>query len=673
MSELAVPATAVTAARRSRVISLSRVRRIGFVALGLQLIVFMTWSAILYNRYCLTYDFSLLHQAFYQIAHGNLDPYDSAQRISFWRNHFELIFWVLAPLYWVWPHGLMLPWLQDLAIVGAQAVAFTWICELAGRRREQKETIWLAVAGLVLLVANPWIWETVSWDYHTEPLTALFLVLLLRDLANGRRWAWAWALPMLLCGDVATTYLIGAGVGTALANRRSRARGLAVAGLGALAFVFIAVIHGNVGSGQGFKMYAYLTGGPVVSISLGTLLKGILTHPWVAVRTLAGKSADIWANLAPGGFLGVGFLTVLPVVIVVLLANDLWPSLLFAAPGFQNIPLYLLLPVGTVGVLGWLNGRNRVVARLLACLVVAQALAWTAVWGPRVPGQWLRVPADTAATLAAAQALIPADAEVVVSQGVVGRFSFRADTQPLMSTGLVPVHGGEMWFVLVPMEGIETESTASAMAFIGELAGPLGATLVMHANGVWVFRWHPPAGTTTVMVPGDSSPIDAWVSPGAAGRAVLSGPVSGWHAASTGAMGYVADEMAWQQPTGRYLADITLSTTGPVNVEVWDDTGNVLLARRTVMASGVPEQVTLPVAALTAYSVGNPWGWGLFHADFLPPPPGQRLEVRVWSPGGTFVNVYSAELNAAPAGATRRTASRSRPQAAFHHELFPEP
>ena len=39
------------------------------------------------------------------------------------------------------------------------------------------------------------------------------------------------------------------------------------------------------------------------------------------------------------------------------------------------------------------------------------------------------------------------------------------------------------------------------MALIGELAGPLHATLVAHANGVWAFRWRPPPGVHSVVVP----------------------------------------------------------------------------------------------------------------------------------------------------------------------------
>jgi len=62
-----------------------------------------------------------------------------------------------------------------------------------------------AGVGLVLLVANPWVWQVVAWDYHTEPVLVAFLMPLIRDLANNRRRALAWVPPLLLCGDVAAT------------------------------------------------------------------------------------------------------------------------------------------------------------------------------------------------------------------------------------------------------------------------------------------------------------------------------------------------------------------------------------------------------------------------------------------------------------------------------------
>jgi hypothetical protein len=146
------------------------------------------------------------------------------------------------------------------------------------------------------------------------------------------------------------------------------------------------------------------------------------------------------------------------------------------------------------------------------------------------------------------------------------------------------------------------------MTLVGELAGPMHATLVTHADGVWAFRWNPPPGVDTITVPGNSSPLPAWAAAGAAGRAVMTGPIIGWHMTSTGARGYVSDGLAWPEPPGRYDAQVRLPATGPVNVEVWNDTSNTLLARQTARATTGIQTVALGVDIASASDAANS-GW----------------------------------------------------------------
>jgi hypothetical protein len=127
---------------------------------------------------------------------------------------------------------------------------------------------------------------------------------------------------------------------------------------------------------------------------------------------------------------------------------------------------------------------------------------------------------------------------------------------------------------------------------------------------------------------------------------------------SDGREGYIAEGLAWQEPPGRYQALVTMSATGPVNVEVWNDTGNTLLARHSVPVTTGIESVLLPVDATTAYHARAYPGWGPFRADFTAPSPGERLEVRVWTPGGSTVNVYGAELVGGAGIASSRVPAR---------------
>jgi len=53
---------------------LHRAIRIAWVVLGIQLVAMLLWSAVLYNRWSLTWDFAIRYQAWWGIAHGHLGP-----------------------------------------------------------------------------------------------------------------------------------------------------------------------------------------------------------------------------------------------------------------------------------------------------------------------------------------------------------------------------------------------------------------------------------------------------------------------------------------------------------------------------------------------------------------------------------------------------------------------
>jgi hypothetical protein len=625
----------------------NRVRRAGFYLLALQLAGFFVWSAILFSRFAVTSDFETYSQPWFLIAHGDLNPTLSIAGIPFWKNDSEFYPWLLAPLYWIGKTALLLSWAQDLSIAGAEAVAFAWLCDLARDGFPDRTAAWLSGLGLFLLLANPWIWWTVSFDVHEEAFVMVFLALLVWDVYYGRRRAWLWAVLVMLGGAPSASYVVGVGLGGVISGRRSRKLGALIA-LASIGYSgFLVLIGGDLGVTLP-KHYGYLAsvaGSRPDTLSLRVVLKGIAAHPMNVLTVLWQKRFDVAANILPGGLIGLGLPVLLPLMIVVLLANSLSYGFLFSEPLFQSLPLYALLPVGTVAVLGWLARRRPRAALVLGCLIAAQAIGWAVVWGPKTPGQWLRVSSAAASTLSSVQAQIPSSAEVIVSQGVAGRFSGRVHLYEFPPAGQPPLYG-QTWFVITPEAGIQIQSVAAAYATIGELAGPLRATLVAHSDGVWAFRLNPPRGMRTFQAAGDSSPLPAWAADATAGYPVLSGPVSGWHMAATGAEGYVSDGLEWLENPGHYAATVTLSASGPVNVEVWDDNTNTLLARQTITPTDGIQQILLPVAAPHAANATVFGGWGPFRADFEAPPPGQRIEVRVWSPGGFAVNVYSAELTA---------------------------
>jgi hypothetical protein len=616
-----------------------RIRWIGYALLGMQFVGYLVWTVILYNHFSLTWDYAFHDQGWYLIAHGDLDPFSSVMRVPYLQNDAELFPYVLAPLYWIYHSGITLKFAQDLSISGAELVAFTWLCDLARRHCAERDASWLAGLGLLLLIANPWLWSTVSYDIHMEPIALFFAALLAWDLSRAKPRAWAWVVPLMLCGAATTSYVIAIGLGGVLASRGTRRMGAAIAAAGT---AYLLVIH-------------FVDGNGVLALVTHIYMGEASGHPFRVVELLWNERTDIFANLTPGGLIGISMPLILPFALVVVIPDTLFGSM-FAEPIFQNVPLYVLLPVGTVSVLAWLLARHRRIGFVLAGATAAQAVGWAIVWGPQIPVQWLRVSTAESVTLASVQARVPASAEVIASQGVVGRFSERPYVYQLVGAGGELPMQPDTWFVITPTSGIETASTATSLTAIGELAGPLHARLITHANGVWAFRLTPPPGLTTFTTPGDSSPLPAWAAAGAASLPVLSGATSDWHMAATGARGYVADGMEWLESPGRYRAEVTLSASAaasgaPVNVEVWDDNTYTLLARRSVVQTDGIQEIVMPVTVPAGPNQTVFGGWGPFRADFVTPAPGQKIEVRVWSPGGVAVNVYSAELTTASGSA----------------------
>ncbi|HLG93090.1 MAG TPA: DUF2079 domain-containing protein, partial [Acidimicrobiales bacterium] len=376
-------ATAVTDAPAGPAPDLGWLRRVGLGLLGLQLAGLLAWSAVLASRYALARDFAIYHQVAWLVAHGHLDPFDTVDGFPFWRSHGELLVWPLGLLQAALPWDATLLWVQDLCLVGAEAVAFLWLCDLAPAppvaRAGRRLPALLAAAGLVLLVADPWIYWAASWDFHLEVVGALFTLLAARELyrrPEGRR-LWLWVGLALACGDVVATYLVGIGLGGVLAGRRWRRAGLLVALAAAAWAAALSLAGANRASGL-VTGYGYLaTGGPTAParLGLGQLAAGVLRHPQRVAQVVWARRLDVYAALGPAGVVGVASPWALPAAALVLAENALNRYLGFLVPGFQDLLVFLLVPVGTVAVLAALARRRRRWVAWGAAALAANALA----------------------------------------------------------------------------------------------------------------------------------------------------------------------------------------------------------------------------------------------------------------------------------------------------------
>ena len=417
--------------------------------------------------------------------------------------------WPLSLLHLVSSSDFTLLVVQDLALAGIGLAGLRFGLELVEAHWPRAVGPRTPLAGwlLVVLLVNPWVYWAASFDWHVQPLAVLFLLLCARDVWAGRRRAWWWAAAVLLCGVVAASYLIGLGIAAVLAGRPTRRRGLVLLALG-LGWVLVVVA---VGSGKGSSLagnYGYLAGVTGATGVGGTLhvVGGILDHPGAVVHVLHTRWSDIGKFVASAGTVGIVSPLGAGMALVVLVPNGLNQSAGFvgAAAAFQNLAAVVFLVVGGVTVATWMARRGRrwaVAAWVVGALALVQVGVVAGQWIPRIPGTFLTVDAATAADLRAVQERIPAGAEVVVSQGVVGRFGDHRAVYPYLDAfadgQTVPVGSDAVAFVFVPRQGIELatpEQTAAAEARVATL----GARRILATPNVTAYLWHPPLGTRTV-------------------------------------------------------------------------------------------------------------------------------------------------------------------------------
>lgn len=479
------------------------------VVLSVQAVILVVSSVRVYRSDNLSLDYAIFNQAWFQIAHGHLNPLSTPYGTSYLHQHGEIIMWLIAPLYWLNRNdGLTLLLLQSLAIVGAVAVAISWFLAFARRHGLSARTTGLCVGVMITLcVVHPWIYAVPFEDFHFEAIAVLLAVAAGRDLYVGRRArAAVWVVLGLMTGDVAATYVAAVGLALAVAARGSRRSGLVMGAAGLLWVVLLGAVGANTGSPV--AGYAYLAGRSGVRSGPGGMLdivKGTLLHLDRPVHQLVVADRGIGHNLVPSGTVGVlDPLMVIPVLAVVV-TNGLNAQPVFAGVPFQNLAIYILCPLGCALLCARLaGGRSWRTAAAVAVAVAALASALAFDLPKLHAGDEIRSPlsAAAAAQLARVRALTVGSAEVVSSYGVVGRFSGRRWVYALRSPNMeIPVRATEVEFVLAPTTGVHRLPAASTSAARAFVATKLQARRIYAGSEVDAYLWHPPSASGTIVVP----------------------------------------------------------------------------------------------------------------------------------------------------------------------------
>jgi hypothetical protein len=643
-------------ARSTWPIALRRARLVGLALLAVQLGLLCWWSWMLASRFALTRDFALYEQAAWLIVHGHLDPISSTipGHGAFWLDHADFMFWPVAAVWGVWPHPYTLLWVQDLATVGAEAIAFGWICDIASVRATRtgatRAAVALVVVGVVLLACNPWIAWASSFDFHSEAMGALFAMAAARDLFRGRRRAWLWMVLCCLDGNVAASYIATIGLSAMLAGRAWWRQGALSAAFGAGWTLTVMAAGATAGSPIG-ELYAPIVKGTAAArpnAGFGAVVSVILTHPGRPLATLWANRLNIWAVVSASGVVGWLWLPALVPTAVVLISSNLGISV-FSFPGFQTLLAAVLCPVGLVTLGSRLIGRRGRLGRLLLpallVAVLVNTLTWSALWLPHIGAEWLDVSPGAASTLRRVQAQIRPGDEVIASQGIIGALADHANLGLMFEANAsYQVNARRVWVILAPAQGTETTGVAGVYGDIAQLASDPAFRVVADSHGIWAFVWRPPPGTTQIVFRPDRFVTRAWDVAGPAGTAVLAGPPATWYTESNGRRGYVVDHAYWREEPGVYRANVSLAVSSTANVEVWDSTTSTLLDRLTVPGTNGVTTVQLSADLRSVQAAQEYPGWGIWRTK-PQEPRGDDLEIRVWSPGGDEnVTVYTVGL-----------------------------
>jgi hypothetical protein len=422
--------------------------------------------------------------------------------------------WPLALFYWVNPHAVTLLWLQDLVVVGGELVVLSWAREALAKSNEggQRRAGALALV-TVLLVATPWSWFTVGFDFHLEPFAALFALLAARDYWAGRRRRLFLWLPLTLacCAAAGSLYVIAVGLAGLVTRNTIRRTALAIVLAGCTWLALTAEMGAMNFGGQALgSMYGYLAGGVSGHFGIAQLLGSLAGHPLRAIEMFRSHADYVAGYVASGGVIGLrSRWGILPAVFV-LAPNALnaEPYFIHTGAAFQSWAAVLFLAVGTVFAIQTLAGSGSLSRPAFTIAVFTGAVAVTvgAAHITQIPPFVERVSPMAAANLSAVEHRIPGGAEVVASQGIIGRFAVGRSAYyywPQGSPEQFPVPSGHdpVVFIFAPVQGTSEGNVTQTWDAITYVGARLHARVLRNGSGIWAFIWVPRSGIRSVVLP----------------------------------------------------------------------------------------------------------------------------------------------------------------------------
>ena len=626
--------------------------KIGAGLILLQLAIFLIFSEWQAQHYNLEQDYAQFGQAWYLFAHFDFQSVVTIKTRPFYRDHGDFFFYLLTPLWYIWPHTVTLMWVQDVFATIAEIAALRWMHEHLHRTRatdsDPNSTTLIAVLGGCLLVFNPMIFWAIANDFHTEIFAVAFLVLAARAFYLEKPIAWLWVFGVILNGNVSASYLVGIALSMVLAGRKYWKYAIGVLAVAGVSTEIATLIGADEGSS--FRGYQYLNGvNGTAPTSTAEVLKLLIKHPFQALGNLFNDRLAGFALVSVSGLLGVISPWALGITLVCFVEAGFsaWP-ILTPSYAFQNFAILIFVPIGTVMALVPLMVCMKSWVKKAALGFIALELLWVfgwfAVWAPETPNRWVTIPTKSSVVLRQAESLIPEADEVVASQGIVGAFSLRKyiymfDLETNSGKKIIPLDTKTVWMLVTPNLGIELQTPESAYKMISKLQTLEGMDTVIHREGVYLLKWNVPQGTPNPFV---LDFRDTAVNPLLLNSVGYRNPID-----PNGKSGYILN--GYYQIISRpqkFRYSVELKSDGPLVIEVWNSSTDTLLSRQSIVSTNNEYQTFHLDASISKITGQKIWNgiWPFKSQVERPYYEGDALELRIFDSGATRCEIRSIML-----------------------------
>lgn len=397
--------------------------RIGLLLLGLAVItyvcVFLRFTFDLYDRFALwVYDLAIFDQATWLISRGHT-PFVTVRGLHLLADHFSLILYPLAPLYWLWDSPKVLLAIQTIAL----AMGALPVYALALRRTESAFVAEVFGVAYLLYPAVQW---TNATEFHPESFATPFLLGAFYFLIC-KKWGWYFILLGLAALTKESVGLIILALGVYAMVVHPRVGWLTI-GSGALALCIsmgtITYFNGGASSSY-YSLYAKYGGNPFEMVSY------LILHPIAVTNELnsAVNRQYMTQMLQPLLFLPLLAPEVLLIALPALLLN------LLSVRGEMRTIYYhyttfitpFVFPAAIIGFERWRRWGNRVTTGAVL-LFLSIGMAQSTKNSPLLSQEWQRPPQLSVASAQETRAIlsrIPSDASVSAQVALITSLGHR--------------------------------------------------------------------------------------------------------------------------------------------------------------------------------------------------------------------------------------------------------